>query len=150
MQVHYSKPRTNTTTQKRKHYTQMTIHEKRRCVRMIRDSHKVFGRFDVTPHASQKLYKGKIPLKTFFQLLYTDEMIEHVIEYNVRQFKDFEDERVLVRIPYKIDMPHIKSSHMFIVISIIQGAIITAYYNELNDNHETINMKNYDKNLEIW
>ena len=35
------------------------------------------------------------------------------------------------------------------VISILKGEVITAYYNNINDSHDTINWNRYNKDLKI-
>lgn len=130
--------------QKRKHYTQMTVHEKRRCERMLYDSLRVYGKFSISKHAEEKTHE-KIPLSLLKSLILNKRISENVIEYNIKYlpYEDMVDERVVVRIPCsnKVDI--------CMSISIISGRIITVYYNKKNDNHGTIDLSYYDSKLLI-
>lgn len=130
--------------QKRKHVSQMTIHEKKRCERMLYDSLRVYGKFSISKHALEKRYE-KIPLALLKSLILNKNISRHVIEYNIKYLPhdDRVDERVVVRIPCnnKVDI--------CMSISIISGRIITVYYNKKNDNHDTIDLSYYDSKLLI-
>lgn len=140
---YFSKRRTDK-KQKRKHVSQMTIHEKKRCERMLYDSLRVYGKFSISKHALEKRYE-KIPLSLLKSLILNKNISRHVIEYNIKylSYEDRVDERVVVRIPCnnKVDI--------CMSISIISGRIITVYYNKKNDNHDTIDLSYYDSKLLI-
>lgn len=75
-----------------------------------------------------------------------------IIEYNSTNNYGKIDKRVLIRSKksYFVDIDNtLTECNLCFVISIITGQIITAYYNEVNDNHNTIDWLRYDKSLKI-
>lgn len=82
----------------------------------------------------------------------------NIIEYNVTYYgEDKVDRRVVVRgnkeylVNFKKPNENVicKKSNLCFVISIITGEIITTYYNEIKDNHKTIDLRRYCEFLKI-
>lgn len=95
---------------------------------------------------------------TMKQIKNTIKEYNYIIEYNeTTDTYGKIDRRVLVRSSrvYKVDFHKIDGSvikgnaNLCFVISIDTGDIITTYYNFINDEHKTIDMRRYDKTLKI-
>lgn len=83
----------------------------------------------------------------------SDEDIKNrIIEFNITPSKGSIDRRVLLRSKEEYDVlinNNIKKCNLCFVISIITGDLITVYYNESNDSHDTIDWRRYDNDLQI-
>lgn len=95
---------------------------------------------------------------TIEQIKNTIKEYNYIVEYNeTTDTYGKIDRRVLVRSSrvYKVDFHKIDGSvikgnaNLCFVISIDTGNIITTYYNFINDEHKTIDMRRYDKTLKI-
>lgn len=140
---YFSERRTDK-NQQRKHVSQMTIHEKRRCARMLKDSLMVYGEFGITNHAKSKV-SDKIPFGMLKAMILNGSIAENIIEYNVKYMdkEDMIDERVVVRVSCTY------TNDICLSVSIISGKIVTVYYNKKYDNHDTIDLSYYNGKLLI-
>ena len=136
--------------QRKKHVSQMSEYELHRLCRRI----KGLKRLRASSHLSQKVKRKEIS--------FTYDMIwdvlknihkSHIIEYNLTMFNEQEESRVLLRThksyPVQIDGKGEVRCNLCFVLSLNRGNIITAYWNEVDDNHTTINLERYDENLKI-
>lgn len=138
-----------TENQRKKHVKQMTRKEQW----YLREQIKNLPNIRFTQHA---LNNGvNVTMK---QIKNTIKEYNYIIEYNeTTDTYDKVDRRVLVRSSrvYKVDFHKIDGSvikgnaNLCFVISIDTGDIITTYYNFINDEHKTIDMRRYDKTLKI-
>lgn len=138
-----------TENQRKKHVKQMTRKEQW----YLREQIKNLPNIRFTQHA---LNNGvNVTMK---QIKNTIKEYNYIIEYNeTTDTYGKIDRRVLVRSSrvYKVDFHKIDGSvikgnaNLCFVISIDTGDIITTYYNFINDEHKTIDMRRYDKTLKI-
>ena len=138
-----------TENQRKKHVKQMTRKEQW----YLREQIKNLPNIRFTQHA---LNNGVDV--TIEQIKNTIKEYNYIIEYNeTTDTYGKIDRRVLVRSSrvYKVDFHKIDGSvikgnaNLCFVISIDTGDIITTYYNFINDEHKTIDMRRYDKTLKI-
>lgn len=138
-----------TENQRKKHVKQMTRKEQW----YLREQIKNLPNIRFTQHA---LNNGvNVTMK---QIKNTIKEYNYIIEYNeTTNIYGKIDRRVLVRSShiYKVDFHKIDGSiikgnaNLCFVISIDTGDIITTYYNFINDEHKTIDVRRYDKTLKI-
>ena len=138
-----------TENQRKKHVKQMTRKEQW----YLREQIKNLPNIRFTQHA---LNNGVDV--TIEQIKNTIKEYNYIIEYNeTTNVNGKIDRRVLVRSSrvYKVDFHKTDGSvikgnaNLCFVISIDTGDIITTYYNFINDEHETIDMRRYNKTLKI-
>lgn len=138
-----------TENQRKKHVKQMTRKEQW----YLREQIKNLPNIKFTKHA----LNNNVDV-TIEQIKNTIKEYNYIIEYNeTTDTYGKIDRRVLVRSSrvYKVDFHKIDGSvikgnaNLCFVISIDTGYIITAYYNFINDEHKTIDMRRYDKTLKI-
>lgn len=138
-----------TENQRKKHVKQMTRKEQW----YLREQIKNLPNIKFTKHA----LNNDVDV-TIEQIKNTIKEYNYIIEYNETTDTYGEiDRRVLVRSSrvYKVDFHKIDGSvikgnaNLCFVISIDTGNIITTYYNFINDEHKTIDMRRYDKTLKI-
>ena len=136
-----------TYNQKKKHYTQFSEEEFNYLENKIKNITTVYPSWHLV-EKEDILVKRKDILK----VLKDSNIKELIIEYNVTGNKPKKDKRVLLRSrdEYLVESNEgtVKCNLCF-VISILKNEIITAYYNNINDNHSSINWERYDKNLKI-
>lgn len=138
-----------TENQRKKHVKQMTRKEQW----YLREQIKNLPNIKFTKHA----LNNDVDV-TMKQIKNTIKEYNYIIEYNeTTDTYGKIDRRVLVRSSrvYKVDFHKIDGSvikgnaNLCFVISIDTGNIITTYYNFINDEHKTIDMRRYDKTLKI-
>ena len=138
-----------TENQRKKHVKQMTRKEQW----YLREQIKNLPNIKFTKHA----LNNNVDV-TIEQIKNTIKEYNYIIEYNeTTDTYGKIDRRVLVRSSrvYKVDFHKIDGSvikgnaNLCFVISIDTGDIITTYYNFINDEHKTIDMRRYDKTLKI-
>lgn len=150
----YSKSRTNTTTQFRKHYTQMTEEDKVRIVNML------CGIKKLVEHSHVKNKRGVSYNKEDIYINLKDKLVllGSIVEYNeiFDRRKRRWNQRVLLRFPktYKVEVKvggkYTKEDcHLCVVIDLTTKVIVTVYYNQVKDNHDTIRLNKYSKVLEV-
>lgn len=138
-----------TENQRKKHVKQMTRKEQW----YLREQIKNLPNIKFTKHA----LNNNVDI-TIEQIKNTIKEYNYIIEYNeTTDAYGKINRRVLVRSShiYKVDFHKIDGSvikgnaNLCFVISIDTGYIVTTYYNFINDKHETIDMRRYDKTLKI-
>lgn len=75
-----------------------------------------------------------------------------IIEYNYVLGNNGRDNRVVVKSwdSYQVDIDGKDTEcNMIFVLSVTNNQIITIWYNDINDNHKTLNMSRYNKNIEV-
>lgn len=87
-------------------------------------------------------------------LTFSDEIVQHVIdagsiiEYNETPIKSRKSRRVLLRDSRDkhkvITNLGLTESNLCVVIDIDCGDVVTAFWNDANDNHKTIDMRQYE------
>ena len=138
-----------TENQRKKHVKQMTRKEQW----YLREQIKNLPNIKFTKHA----LNNNVDV-TIEQIKNTIKEYNYIVEYNeTTDTYGKIDRRVFVRSSrvykvnfHKIDGSVIKgNANLCFVISIDTGNIITTYYNFINDEHKTIDMRRYDKTLKI-
>ena len=136
-----------TENQLKKHITQMSADEISFLKRRLK---QVYTSYKWSPHfaSSSRLFN----MMTIERLLRTPDIENCIIEYNQRD----NDKRVLLRSEFssnvmleKDGVNYLTDANLCIVIDIFTGEIITAYWNEVGDNHSNVNMKRYTADLQI-
>lgn len=75
-----------------------------------------------------------------------------IIEYNYVLGNNGRDNRVVVKSwdSYQVNVEGKDTEcNMIFVLSVTNHKIITIWYNDINDNHDTLNMSRYDKNVKV-
>lgn len=136
-----------TFNQKKKHYTQMSAEELAFLKLQI---HKI-KHLKSSWHLKNKNHI-KYDIKDIWKVINDENIEKRIIEFNKTHTKRMIDKRVLLRskevYPVNINGKIIDCNLCF-VISLINHKLITVYYNESSDYHDTIDWKRYDKNLKI-
>jgi hypothetical protein len=136
-----------TKDQIKKHVSQMTQEEimyLQKRVKMISGNYKWGKHF---------LENGRLfNMLTIERLLNSPNIDECLIEYNERD----KDKRVLLRSTFSSNVSLEKNGVMYmadanlcIVVDIFTGEVVTAYWNEVGDNHDNVNMRRYNAELKI-
>lgn len=144
-----------TVGQKKKHCSQMSLEEKLYLIQRLQDV-RTKKHIQLSEHLRQK----NAVSVSYYQLNDILQFIgaKNIVEYNTVDRKGYHDERILVRSSreYCVDaFDHKKKTtikmvcNLCLVVSLLTGNIVTAYYNTSGDIHETINMDRYDSQLAI-
>lgn len=75
-----------------------------------------------------------------------------IIEYNYVQYPDHRDNRVVVKSwdSYNVNVDGKDTEcNMIFVLSVTNHQIVTLWYNSIDDDHKTLNMSRYNKNIEV-
>lgn len=75
-----------------------------------------------------------------------------IIEYNYVQYPDHRDNRIVVKSwnSYLVEIDgEEQDCNMVFVLSVSNHQIVTLWYNSIDDDHDTLNMNRYDKNIEV-
>lgn len=136
-----------TQNQIKKHISQMTSHETAFIAKRLQ---KVYSNYKWHPHFSDS--SRLFNMMTIERLLLSPNITDCIIEYNQRG----DDRRVLLRSTFSSNVTLEKNGKQFeadanlcIVIDIYTGVIVTAYWNEVNDHHDNVNMNRYTADLRI-
>ncbi|MBQ8997144.1 MAG: hypothetical protein IJ086_00460 [Clostridium sp.] len=133
--------------QKKKHYTQLTGEE----FEYLESKLKELKEIKPSWHLVEK---NDILIKKLdvFKVLNDKNLRDLIIEFNITPNKNGYDKRALLRSRdvYNVNINNnsVKCNLCF-VISILKGEVVTAYYNEVNDNHDSIDWNRYDKDLKV-
>lgn len=141
--------------QKKKHYTQMSIEEKQFLLSKIRtiplDEIKISNHIirKTRVIADRKLILGTIKRCN----------INSIIEFNTRPLTEFVDKRVLIRDHkvYKVKVWNNRNRtyeergcNLCVVLSLIKKEVITIYWNDCMDNHQSVDLDRYDDGLDVF
>lgn len=75
-----------------------------------------------------------------------------IIEYNYVEYPDHRDNRVVVKSwdSYNVNVDGKDTEcNMIFVLSVTNHQIVTLWYNSIDDDHKTLNMSRYNKNIEV-
>lgn len=133
--------------QSKKHYTQMNTQEKEKCINLIRMSHQMNDYFRLSSHAEGKLVTY-LNFNNLLGMLYSEDSIDYVIEYNETIKFGNTYKRVLLRHPNKVKVNGVLS-YLYLVIEAQTGIVVTAYYNRVTDTHKTLDLDYYQEDLKI-
>lgn len=128
--------------QEKKHYTQFTKAE----LRYLESRLRTIKDVSLTRHARNKgitINKGDIQ-----RVLRSKDIKNQIIEFNCTRG----DQRVLVRSRDIFDTIVDGVSHrcnICFIVSLKDGVIVTVYYDDVNDNHKTVDFSRYNKDLKI-
>jgi len=131
-----------TTGQSKKHIQQMNQEEVNRIVNKL----KYIGKLNISKHLKEK--KIIINNLTIQSNLKSKNLKNMIVEYN----NTYGHNRVLIRsdvVELVLIGGSYKQCNLCYVIDLDNSVIITAYYNELKDNHRNINWSRYNENLII-
>ena len=136
-----------TVNQQKKHYTQMSKEELTFLKSQIQNIKDIKPSWHLENKASIE-YK----MEDVFKVVTDLDLENRIIEFNTTPSRGAIDKRVLLRSKevYSVDINGKQTNcNLCFVISIKTHELITVYYNEYNDSHNTIDWKRYDKNLKI-
>lgn len=146
---------TPTFNQEKKHCSQMDLTEK---VYLLDRLYHIRKSKKLRP-SSHMLRKTNVQTnKLQIQELLSNCSTKNIIEYNELDRGVEHDERIVIRSSkaYEVEMVDRRNNkvaicmcNLCLVISLISGTFVTAYYNESNDNHKTVDMQRYNPNLII-
>lgn len=94
-----------------------------------------------------------IKKKDILKVIKDSDIRSLIIEYNTTKKSYGIDKRVVLRSKevYNVEIgENIIECNLCFVISILSGEVITAYYNNINDNHENIDWARYNENLKVF
>lgn len=150
----HTAPRTNLVSQFRKHRGQMSDREVLQLVqdlsqvRWLKDSNHLKEKKEIT-YDKREIYTA---------LKDKDILFNSIVEYNEKRGNNRWVQRVLLRLPKKIETTNyvgelkgrVKTySQLCVVIDLTTKEIITVYYNDTRDNHQTLDLNKYTKGLEV-
>lgn len=127
----------------KKHYTQYTDIELDYLALLVRS----IGNIKLSNHAKKK--EITVKLNDIKKILKSSDIKKQIIEYN----RTNNDKRVLIRSKEKYETKvngNTVYCNICFVLSLVTKTIITVYYNDTKDNHNTINLNRYNKNLKIF
>ena len=133
----------STKNQIKKHYTQMSERE----LDYLKYKLNHIDTIEISEHLYDKITVN-FNEENILSILKTETY--NIIEFN--QVDNYSDERVLVRStrPFLVDIKKKKKlCDMCFVVSIKTNRVITLYYNERKDGHDTINFNRYNADLKI-
>lgn len=136
-----------TVNQQKKHYTQMSKEELTFLKSQIQNIKDIKPSWHLENKASIE-YK----MEDVFKVVTDLDLENRIIEFNTTPSRGAIDKRVLLRSKevYSVDINGKQTNcNLCFVISIKTHELITVYYNEYNDSHNTIDWKRYDENLKI-
>ena len=131
--------------QVKKLYTQMTIQEIKYLDRKLAELDK--NTMEITQHLEDKHINKNINL-----LKNLPTMKHKIIEYNETPLKGKIDKRVVIQAlgKFRVNIDgKMQDCKFTVVYSLTNNRVITSWYNAVGDNHKTINMKRYNKDLRI-
>lgn len=133
--------------QEKKHFTQFSQEELTYLEGEIRKLKKIIPSWHLTEKKDILVKKSDI-----LKVINDSDIKSLIIEYNETSKSTGVDKRVVLRsresYSVYIDNNMIESNLCF-VLSILEGEVITAYYNDINDNHDSIDWLRYNKDLKI-
>lgn len=136
----------------KKHYTDMTAHEKA----IIQQHLLTVKKLNRHPHYIQreKECKHDIELSDILATIHRKDLHKHIIEYNETYANGRIEQRVLVRIARVYnrilnDRKKPEKCFGFVVLNLTSGQVLTGYFNSIHDTHATLRKFRYNNNLII-
>ena len=111
----------------------------------LKDQLNKINSFETTFHADDKFYELQLSKDYIYNLIGKFD-IENIIEYNTGRGHE---RRVVVKDLTPIKCDNGKEVVAKYSIDLDSGVIVTVWVNLINDNHKTIDMTYYNKNLKI-
>lgn len=135
----------NNRSEKKKHYTQMSVSEIETVKNKIKMSLIDGGLLYFSRHCKEQISK-KAKQDFDYKKATSQTMVEgKIIEYKIIQFPDSKiEERVVLRSKYLYN-----GKACCLVYSITNKSIVTIWFNSGLDNHKTLKISKYNANLEI-
>ena len=134
--------------QEKKHFTQFSQEELTYLEGEIRKLKKVIPSWHLVEKRDILVKKSDI-----LKVIKDSDIKSLIIEYNETLKSTGIDKRVVLRSreSYSVCIgDNTIECNLCFVLSILKGEIITAYYNDINDNHDSINWFRYNKDLKIF
>ena len=149
MTTFWSKRRTTVKhRQVKKHYTQMSLQEKKKCVKLLQDTINTYKYLKLSSHCKTKV-KNEINFSKLVGFIFKSNNAPfNIIEYNVTNFHGQRQRIIIFKSPTIVTVEGV-SSYQYLVISLEDGTIITTYYNGITDTHKTLDLDYYDTSLTI-
>ncbi|AAX92377.1 hypothetical protein TwortDSMZ_109 [Staphylococcus phage Twort] len=133
--------------QRKKHYSQMTLQEKKDCVSLLQNVFEQCKFFKMTPHFKEKsLTRIDFDLLKNF-ILHNNYAFLNIIEYNETKTRYNTQKRIVLKYPEIVKVKGIPCFQYLVITN--NGKLVTTYYNKINDVHKTLDLTYYDKNLKI-
>lgn len=136
-----------TTGQQKKYITQFKDDDYQRCIIAI--NNMLHQRIYASYHLRKKSTVS-YNMKDICSVLKSGEF--DIIEYNYVQYPDHRDNRIVVKSwnSYLVEIDGKEQDcNMVFVLSVSNHQIVTLWYNSIDDDHDTLNMNRYDKNIEV-
>lgn len=138
-----------TRMQQKKHYTQLSNDELDYLVNKLRELKNIQPSWHLVEKKDILIKKLDV-----FKVINDKNLKDLIIEYNVtpNRFDGKDDRRVLLRSreSYNVNIGDKSlTCNLCFVISILKGEVITAYYNSVEDNHNSIDWTRYNKDLNV-
>lgn len=138
--------------QVKKHYIQMTNDEKI-IVKGIAKEYLGNGKLTISEHLQRKMCNGVVNVQNKSINLFREKMNFDVIEFSKLPTEFRTNYRVLIRARYNEDVlcgnGVTEKCNLCLVLDLTSDTIVTAYWNKISDNHSTVNMNKYNKNIDI-
>ena len=149
MSTFWSKRRTTGKhRQVKKHYTQMSLQEKKKCVKLLQDTINTHKYLELSNHCKTKI-KNEINFSKLVGFIFKSNNAPfNIIEFNITDFHGKKNRRIIFKSPTIVTIEGV-SSYQYLVINLEDGTIITTYYNGITDTHKTLDLDYYDKGLTI-
>ncbi|BDA81661.1 hypothetical protein [Staphylococcus phage vB_SsapH-Golestan-100] len=146
----YSEKRTDqVTATDRKHYTQMTTEEKEHCARLLQGSLIVRESFVFSAHAKEKIGQFIDMPKLYNSIGDSNFFKDFILEYSTKFYQGVPSYKtLLIEYPELVEHKGF-SCRLCLVVDVQLGKIVTAFYNQHDDNHAELDTSIYDSSLRI-
>lgn len=144
----YTKRRTDTKTQVKKHVKQMGKEDIVRCCVLLKDINQL-------KRSRHLIKKGvKFSFNSIIQTLKNPNLHQNIIEYNetYKPNKDRWEQRVLINVPNEVEFKTdrgVLKGYLKAVINVTTKEVVTVYFNETKDTHKSLNLDYYNNKLKI-
>lgn len=128
-----------------KHVSQMTPVER---VFLKKTVQQLNRNYSLSAHASEKIEEGSVKFSWSNLILTVNDFMNCLIEFKTSNFGDTVLLRGSTPLDAYLDGKMVKLVQC-VSIDIKTGTIVTVYNNLWNDNHDTIDMRRYQKKLKI-
>lgn len=140
---------TDSSTQQKKHQTQMTQEELDYLYRLLTKSMRQDSYYKILPKLERKMKtKIKIDIQDLLTVL-NEAGQENIIEYNETVTGKHIERRLLIRSNTEFMVNGDTPSHLCIVYAPDNKRFVTAYFNMVRDRHQTLREEIYNRDLII-
>lgn len=140
-----------TVGQRKKHVSMMSKAELNYLSNRVRI---LSNKWELTSHF---LKNNRVVKDEFIHALLKDASKDLIVEYNEKTTKYGVNKRVLLRssfaVPVLLEIKGIQDfvfANLCVVVDIKTGDVVTAYWNRVSDNHQTIQLSRYDETLRVF